>query len=273
MISLNDFIKLKKYNSLVYFDMGMSAVNYSYWSSFMIPEGSGEEDIELYTSMRIMGGKDLYRLFSFSVSECSVDNQKKIDGVVRFDFVPLCQTPADFVEVIKGLEEKRQENLRIEYYLGVDGEKEQNLFLADSFFESGLFSGTVLSIKSSEPSVLKKSSEFLSLTKKFGKSAKISLPPDALKNILPALEPGKTWIVNPKCDDEIIRIMRENALGAIFTADSEPFSVRKIFDGGVCVSFASGKYLLFGETLSDFAFKLFSSGLFSYEEIKQILGA
>ncbi|MBQ3669937.1 MAG: hypothetical protein II921_00480 [Treponema sp.] len=272
MTSLNDFIKLEKYNSLSYFDMGMSTRNYSLWSSFIIPDGMGEEDISEYTRMRIAGGKDMYRLFSLSVSECAVDNQKKIDGVVPFDFVPLCRDPAEFVSLVQELGEKCVAGQEISYFLGVDVEKEPNLFLVDSFFESNIFSGLSLSVPSSEQPSIKKASELLALSKKFKKKAKLSVPLAALKKIVAGADIDSVQIVNPEFDREMIDIMRDKGFQALFTVSTEPLVIRKFFDSGVGVSLASGKYLFSGETLSTFAFRLFSSGFFSKDEVSLLLG-
>ena len=273
MTSLNDFIKMEKRNALVFLDRGMSARNYSLWSSFLIPDGSDGDDIGTYTRMRITGGTDVRRLFALSVSECAVDRQRSIDGVARFDFVPLCRDPSEFVDALRELGGTGAGGMDIALFLGIDARDEPNTFLVDSLLESDVFSGAFVSAPSGDGWCVKKAVELLSVVRARGKLAKLSAPPGAFGSIVNGADCGGRSVcaIDPASGRQMEAVMRSLAIPAVFTDSAEPSCVRAFCDAGIPVSLSSGQFLLSAETLSGFAFRLFSSGLFSLGELEAIL--
>ena len=266
---LSDFIKIPKYNALNCLEMGMMRASYSKWSGFLIPENFAESDINLYTNLKITSGSELFRLYSLAVSEGNSDNQKKIDGIVRLEYLPLCKNPANFIKAISDVSEKYFGRTELSFFLGMDADAKNNLFQVERFFDDGIFSG--LEVSGSDCDKIK---TIVLFGANFGKPSKVSLPGELLEPFLKKSADsnlGNLQIINPAESGETMKIMAENKIPAIFSVRTAPEKVRTFFDSGVRIMLSTEKLLLSEKNLSTYALELYESGLFSMEEIGSIL--
>lgn len=296
MAELLNFQKIPKIDSFNDLLSGMRYPSYTRWSGFLVPELSRNDvcldtkiidDFKFYTDIKITNKKDLQSLFYMSLSEAVADNVKIIYAGIDFSLCGKCSTPSEFISAIEEVKTRTSDSIEMRPVLAINSCLDNNFFLAETFIENKNFSGLILGGKNfflkDESHLYEK---IFSSARRSGIKTEISClemkTPDDLNFALTTFMPDFVKDISPLIfDEEILNFIKQTKIcvefssfvpSALKDAQLEKYKfIRRLFDSGVQISLCTGSLLLLKKSLSEFAMDLCSSGIFSEEEIKNLL--
>lgn len=256
-------------------------------------------EISSYTQMRVANAHDIFMLFCYAISESITENVKVLNGTVNVDFLSKCRNATEFLDTVKQAVDKYSDKIRVRPFLGIDTDNENNLPLAEMLLESKLFDG--IELYGTRFAVMPE--KFLSL---FNTAHRMNIDSricclgfyhlksrEEIFEILNNLKP--TLLLNPNIaiNNEALGVFKDERLckeivefgkttnmkmefspapGLSYFKGSEKNNVIRDFaENGIPISLCTGDTLYLNKSLSEFATDLCNEGVFSKEEIMQII--
>ncbi|WP_407426145.1 hypothetical protein [Treponema sp.] len=268
------------------------------------PAGSDEDmvfrgELEEFIQDRIGSEHDLLLLLCYAISESVSENVTSLNGTINVDTVSNFKNATEFLDTIKLAAEKYSNKVKVRPFLGINSDKENNLPLANMLLESNLFEGIELYGRK----YIENPEKFLSIFKtarKMGIKSRIScFGFKGMKNqedifeILLNLRP--THLLNPnialnnddlkifqngKICDQIFEMQKEHAIYFEFSpapvlsgnrGEKKAFVIREFAEKGFPFSFCTEDMLFLNKSISEFAADLCNAGVFSENELTDIL--
>lgn len=297
MTSVADFIKLPKKDFHNNLDLGMRYPSYVAWAGFYVPDFPEDgsyvkadirSTIKEYTQLRTGSEKDVQNLMSLSLSEAEADHIKEVFGTINFSLLKACDTPENFVSVIEKAIQKYGDQIKLNRILAMDTDLMDNeaIALASSLLGSRLFTGIyfygekILSDSIRFAPFLETAKDHNLMT---GINAGTVESPEKLLKVLQTLTP-KAVIQCERAarNNDILSYMKNNRISAIITpnpdSEGELFTpeikaqfIRNFLEAGVETRIGTESILLFNKSISQMASDLCNTGLFSKEEMEQII--
>lgn len=264
-----------------------------------------EEDLRLraeinsYTNLRIGNSHDAFLLFCHSISESVSENVTLLNGTVNVDLLSNLNNPSDFIDAIKKSCEKYADKIKVRPYLGLDSSDEKNVNLATMLLESGIFSG----IELYGTEFAEKPERFLTIFKtarKMNIESRIGClgfrnfdGRDSIFEIIQNLKPSV--ILNPnvavnrenlmifkdgKILPEVEAFLKDNDIRSEFSPapylsgqnmDEKLQIIREFAEKGLNFALCTEDLLYLNKSLSEFAADLCNKGVFSQEELVEII--
>lgn len=291
-VELGEFLRIPKTDGFNDLQAGMLYSSYLKWANFMLPGFSETEacydrafhdDFKFYTNVKIGGRKDLQSLFYLSVAEAGADNVKTLYGGIDLSLCEKCGNPAEFAAAVDEVKSKFCGQTEILPVLILDNGVENNLFLAETFIESGKFAGVFLCCKNF---IHNENAESYAKIFSAAKELKMKTEIDCIEMKTPeefnfALETFKPDFVKDAfdsiCDEKSLDFIKQQNICAEFSPYSFSSSkedrlkkyrfMRKIFDSGVKIRICTASLLFLKSSLSQFAAELCNSGIFRKGEV------
>lgn len=296
MTSIADFIKISKKDKHNNLDLGMRYSSYTLWSGFYIPdfpedgicyEKDQQNEIKQYTQIRVDSKKDIKSLLSLSISELVADNVSEVDGTINCNLIKCTETPEYFVEIIREIQDKYSNQIKINPILAIDTDSldHTSLILAETLLGSQEFSGIHFygkdfSINADKYKTFAETAKEHNLTIKFSASDFSSENElyHAYKQILPnCIVNGENLINN----DNFLSDLRNNNTSLIITPNTstkllspwkEKANHLKLFmDKNINVSLGTEGILFLNKSISEFAMELCNCEIFTKDEIINLI--
>lgn len=257
------------------------------------------EEIEDYTQIRIGSSQDIFLLICHAISESLAENTKVLNGTIKADFIQKCKNATEFLDIIKNTSDKYSESITFRPFLGIDTNKENNLSLATMVLDSGLFAG----IELYGERYAEMPEKFLSIfntARKKGIETRLSclgfrnmknfddvfdlvqlLCPSCFLN--PNTAVGRDYLgvyKDGKVSQETIAFVKDNNIRLEFSpaptlsahnAEQKAFAIRQALDNDIPLSLCTEDMLFMNKSISSFAADLCNLGVFSQEEVVQII--
>ncbi len=128
MVSVSDFISLKKVDCHNHLNLGMRYASYVPWAGFQIPNfprkmnGLGEmhEVIGQYTRVRIATKKDVQDVITLAIQDAIADGITVLEGSVDLNFVNMCNgNPEEFCQMVEDIRKKFEGKIDLRPELGM----------------------------------------------------------------------------------------------------------------------------------------------------------
>lgn len=256
-------------------------------------------DVQMYTQTRIGSAHDILLLFCNSISESLSENIILMNGTVNVDFLSKCKDSTEFLETIKKTCEKYSEKIKVRPFLGIQSDNENNLPLATMLLESGVFAG----IELYGTAFAETPEKFLSIfntAHKMNLESRIScLGLRTLKNrdeifeIMLNLHP--TRLLNPniainndnlqifkdgKIYKEVVDFIKDQNIQIEFSEapvlsgkkeEQKMRVIREFAENDISFSLCTEDMLYLNKSITEFAVDLCNSGVFSKEEITELI--
>ena len=315
MYTISDFIKIPKIDSCKHLSTGMRYSSLVQWTGFLIPgftefktDKAGSEDdfkrrkeVADFARQRIASAHDILLLLCYSISESVQENIKVLNGTINVDFLSLCKSATEFLDIIKSASEKYADKTKVRPFLGINSDKENNLHLADMILDSGLFAG----IELAGERFIQEPEKFLTIfntARKMGIEARIACLGfrnsddekyilEIVQNLKPStlLNPNITskkiqsaLIYDKKRMESTIKSLKSSGVkidfspAPLLSGDKETEKlqiIRSFVDADIPVHFCTEDVLYLNKSISEFAADLCNSGLFSKEEVEALIKA
>ncbi|MBQ9207891.1 MAG: hypothetical protein IJ158_14420 [Treponema sp.] len=263
------------------------------------------EDIEIrneissYTQMRVSSAHDILLLFCHAISESISENVTWMNGTVNVDFLSKCKNPTEFLDTVKEACEKYSNKIKVHPFLGIDTDNENNLPLAEMLLDSDIFEGIELYGRKYAENPEKFLSIFKTARTK-GIESRIScvgfhgmqrqedifeiirnLRPTHLLNPNIALNNDALKIFeNGKICQQIFEMKKEFDVYIEFSpapilsgnkSEQKAHAIREFAEMGIPFSLCSEDMLFLNKSISEFAADLCNMGVFSIEEMSQLI--
>ena len=265
------------------------------------------EDIEIrnelssYTQLRVGSAHDILLLFCHAISESISENVTWINGTVNVDFLSKCKNPTEFLDTVKEACEKYSNKIKVRPFLGIDTDNENNLPLAEMLLDSDIFEGIELYGRKYAENPEKFLSIFKTARTK-GIESRIScvgfhgmqhqedifeiirnLRPTHLLNPNIALNNDALKIFeNGKICQQIFEMKKEFDVYIEFSpapilsgnkSEQKARAIREFAEMGIPFSLCSEDMLFLNKSISEFAADLCNAGVFSIEEMSQLISS
>lgn len=259
------------------------------------------KEITSYTQTRIGTAHDIFLLFCHSVSDSISEKIETLHGTVNVDFISKCENASEFLDIVKQICQAYSDRIKVIPYLGLNSDNENNLPLANMLLESGLFAGIELYGRG----FAENPERFLSI---FNTARKMNIESrigclgfrdfesrDGIFEILQNLQPS--IILNPNiaiCDEklavfkdgkllpEVLSFLKDNGIKTEFSpapflsgicSEEKIHAIREFAENGLPFSLCSEDVLYLNKSISEFAADLCNAGVFSVEELVELIRA
>ena len=256
-------------------------------------------EISSYTQTRGGSAHDILLLFCHAISESISDNVKLLNGTVNVDFLSKCKNATEFLDIVKETCDKYSDKIKVRPFLGIDTDNENNLPLAEMLLESGLFEGIELYGRT----YAENPERFLSIfhrARRMGIESRICCfgfktlkGQSEIIEILENLQP--THLMNPniainndalrifengKICPEILALGHDTGIHLEFSpapilsgnkGEKKARVIREFAENNIPFSFCTEDTLYLNKSISEFAADLCNGGVFSKDEITELL--
>lgn len=256
-------------------------------------------EVESYTNMRIGSAHDAFLLFCHAISESVSENVTELNGTINVDLISNLNNPSDFIDAIKSSCEKYADKIKVNPYLGLNSSDDKNINLATMLLESGIFAGielygTGFAEKPEKFLTIFKTARKMNLESRIGcLGFKNFADRDSVVEIIQNLQP--TRLLNPnvavnkdnlsvfkdgKILPEVVAFFKNDGIKIEFSpapflsghCSSEKLHViREFSELGIPFSLCTEDLLYLNKSLSEFATDLCNEGVFSQEELVNII--
>lgn len=296
MISVTDFVSLPKIDAHNHLNLGMRYASYVPWAGFYIPDfprkmnGLEEmhEVIGAYTRTRTKTAKDAQDLITLSIQDAIADGVTILEGSIDISFVHHCNNNVDsFLKMIQKLLNKFSPSIKFlpELGMGKTFDKVKINKWAPACIESGLFK----SIDMYGPEVKEGIEEFKDI---FDLAGKLGLKKKAHVGEFSNAKSVKEFVeyfdldevqhgIGAAQDDSVMQFLKNRNVRLNITPASnvmlsavpslEEHPIKKLVKAGVRVSIATDDLLFFNRSVSEQCADLVNAGLFTKEEVIQLL--
>lgn len=298
MSSEKDFISHSKTDAHNHLNLGMRYSTYAPWAGFYIPNfprvlhGLPEmhEIIGDYTRPRAKTQQDAKDLISLAIEDAIADGVTTLEGSVDLQFVGHCGNSVDkFVQMVSDIQSKYANKIDFKPELGMG--KTFPMDKIKSWVPPTLESGIFKSIDLYGPEVFEDLDDFKPIYELAGKlnikrkahvgefssaeSVRLFIDFFDLEEVQHGIGAAKDEKTLQYLADKKIRCNVTPASNVMLTAvpTLKEHPMRKMYDAGVKLSIGTDDLLFFNRTVSEQCQDLVDSGLFTKEEIFDILSA
>lgn len=257
------------------------------------------KEVFSYINLRVGTPHDLFLLFCHAISESVSENVKVLNGTVNVDLLSNLNNPSDFIDAIKKSCEKYQDKVTVRPYLGLDSNSEKHINLATMLLESGIFAGielygTAFAEKPEKFLTIFKTARKLNIESRIGSLGFRNFTDrESILEIVQNLQPSV--ILNPnivikkdnllifkdgKILPEVINFLKTNNIRTEFSpapflskqnSEEKTRVIREFAEKGLDFKLCSEDMLFLNKSLSEFAADLCNTGVFSQEELVEII--
>lgn len=296
MTNIGEFKSHPKKDAHNHLNLGMRYNSYVPWAGFYIPNfprklsGLTEmhDIISDYTRLRTVTQRDVQDLITLSVQDAIADGVTILEGSIDIGFVLHCDSNIEiFIDMINRITDKFSGQIDFRPELGM-GKTFDATFIqkwAPECMKSGVFK----SLDLYGPEVkdgIKSFKNIFKLAGKLGikKKAHVGEFSDAksVQNLVEVFELDEVQHgIGAAKDDSVVKFLIDNKirlnvcpqsnvmLSAVPSLESHP--IKKLYDAGVNVTIATDDLLFFNKTISEQCTDLVNLGMFTKEEILDIL--
>ncbi|MDD7417161.1 MAG: adenosine deaminase [Treponemataceae bacterium] len=295
MVSVSDFITLKKVDCHNHLNLGMRYASYVPWAGFQIPNfprkmnGLGEmhEVIGQYTRVRIATKKDVQDVITLAVQDAVADGITVLEGSFDINFVNHCGGNVDeFCQLAEDIRKKFEGKIDLRPELGMG--KLFDKAKIDAWVPECLKSGVFKSLDLYGPEVEDGLDDFVYIYDLAGqlgikKKAHVGEFSDAnsVKRFIEIFNLDEVQHgIGAAKDDKIMQFLKDKNIRCNITPASnvmlsavpslEEHPIKKFVEWGIPVTIGTDDLLFFNKSVSEQCVDLVNSGVLTVEQIKKI---
>ena len=295
MVSVSDFITLKKVDCHNHLNLGMRYASYVPWAGFQIPNfprkmnGLGEmhEVIGQYTRVRIATKKDVQDVITLAVQDAVADGITVLEGSFDINFVNHCGGNVDeFCQLAEDIRKKFEGKIDLRPELGMG--KLFDKAKIDAWVPECLKSGVFKSLDLYGPEVEDGLDGFVYIYDLAGqlgikKKAHVGEFSDAnsVKRFIEIFNLDEVQHgIGAAKDDKIMQFLKDKNIRCNITPASnvmlsavsslEEHPIKKFVEWGIPVTIGTDDLLFFNKSVSEQCVDLVNSGVLTVEQIKKI---
>ncbi|MBQ0050481.1 MAG: hypothetical protein KBT11_00280 [Treponema sp.] len=283
MATVADFHRLSKIDYLNNLHLGMTYRNFVRWSDFLIPgfpenspclDSSLRDEVSFYTDLKVQTKQDFFNLVYLSISESMADSVKVLNGAVAFDFCKKFQTAANFIEVLKEIEEKYSNEIKIRPTLKINSNIEENLSLAEAFVDNKSIYGVYVVGNKFTSEKVENYRNILKIGRKNGLRTLLECRSlSKTEDLLFALKTYEPEALKDLPDElyssEVEELIKQMDVKIVLSPATQNLKfMRKLADDGLKLNLCTDSFLFYKKSLSEFAADICNSALFTVEEMK-----
>ena len=295
MVSVSDFITLKKVDCHNHLNLGMRYASYVPWAGFQIPNfprkmnGLGEmhEVIGQYTRVRIATKKDVQDVITLAVQDAVADGITVLEGSFDINFVNHCGGNVDeFCQLAEDIRKKFEGKIDLRPELGMG--KLFDKAKIDAWVPECIKSGVLKSLELYGSEVEDGLDDFgyiYDLAGQLGikKKAHVGEFSDAnsVKRFIEIFNLDEVQHgIGAAKDDKIMQFLKDKNIRCNITPASnvmlsavpslEEHPIKKFVEWGIPVTIGTDDLLFFNKSVSEQCVDLVNSGVLTVEQIKKI---
>ena len=296
MATIGDFISIKKNDAYQNLIFGARYPSYINWSGFFIPdfpadglclETDFQNDIRDYTLARLETEPAVSKLFSLSAAELIGDRVSVAESVIDTGIFNTYSSVDQFLTILVQLRNKYEKDISFNYALALNTDNVGNLSSdavnrIESLIQSDFFSS--LTLYGDFNQQLSRVSFFLKLAKFYEMPINLHLSQnlqgqEKLPNLIDLLEPKKI-IGTAEQLAKAMPLFKSKPVKAVvipgyvkLEPQKNAENLRVLLDSGIKVQLCTDNLLFYNCSLSEFAFYLCNTTLFTKQELVSLLTA